>query len=178
MASNPKVQIKNLVLDVDGVFTDGQFHYTAEGKSAKIFGPDDHDALLLLKPYLNIVAVTGDKKGFPITMKRIGDDMKMPLFQVSTFDRVAWIKERYNPAETIYMGDGIFDAMVFDTVGYAIAPANAFSEIKKYADFVTKSSGGHGAVAEACWHIMKKFFTPLDILNLKVEKGGEWAGKK
>ncbi len=178
MKNNMKKNIKNFILDVDGVFTDGQFHYTLEGKSAKIFGPDDHDALLLVKPFLNIIAVTGDKKGFPITQKRIEQDMKLPLFQVSTFERIDWIRSQFKLEETVYMGDGIFDAMVFDKVGYSIAPANAFPAIKEYANYVTKTSGGHGAVAEACLHIMEKFFKKLDLLNLKVEKGGEWGGKK
>ena len=40
--------VKNFVIDVDGVMTDGQFYYTAEGKVMKVFGPNDHDALLLL----------------------------------------------------------------------------------------------------------------------------------
>ncbi len=167
MASNKKISIKNFIIDVDGVFTDGQFHYTTEGKVAKIFGPDDNDALSLIQPFINIVVVSGDKRGFPITKKRIEEDMKLPLFQVSTHDRVSWIKERFDLQETVYMGDGVFDAMVFKEVAYAIAPANAFSEIKKHADHVTKASGGQGAVAEACFHIMKKFFKPLDILNLK-----------
>lgn len=167
MANNKKISIKNFIIDVDGVFTDGQFHYTTEGKVAKIFGPDDNDALSLIKPYINIVVVSGDKRGFPITQKRIEEDMDLPLFLVSTSERIQWIREKYKPEETIYMGDGIFDAMVFDKVAYAIAPANAFEPIKKHADFITKSSGGSGAVAEACFHIMKKFFKPLDILNLK-----------
>ena len=170
---------KNFIIDVDGVFTDGQFHYTVEGKSAKVFGPDDHDAILLVKPFISIVVVTGDRKGFAITQRRIETDMKLPLYQVSTFERVAWIKEKFDPAETIYMGDGVFDAMVFDAVGYGIAPANAFIKTRDYADFVTEAAGGQGAVAEACWHIMEKFFEPLDMLNLRLSDGqGEWGKKK
>jgi 3-deoxy-D-manno-octulosonate 8-phosphate phosphatase (KDO 8-P phosphatase) len=168
--------MKNFIIDVDGVLTDGQFHYTTEGKVAKIFGPDDADGLLLIKPFINVIAVTGDKRGFPITQKRVEEDMKLPLFQVSTFERVAWIEERYPLEECIYMGDGIFDAMVFDKVGYAIAPANVFEKTKPYADYVTNSVGGSGAVAEACFHIMEKFFTPLDPLNLRIE-GGVWVEK-
>lgn len=167
--------MKNFIIDVDGVFTDGQFHYTEQGKVAKIFGSDDHDALLLIKPYINILSVTGDKKGFPISKKRVEDDMKIPLHQVSTFERIDWIKKNFDPKETIYMGDGVFDAMVFNSVGYSIAPANAFYKTKELADYVTNSSGGRGAVAEACFHIMEKFFKPLDILNLSINKGGEWG---
>lgn len=171
-----KHNLKNLILDMDGVFTDGQFHYTVDGKVAKIFGADDGDALHLVKPFLNVVIITGDKRGFAITKKRIVDDMKLPLHQVSTFERISWIKENFKPEETIYMGDGIFDAMVFNEVGYSIAPANAFFKIKEHADYVTQASGGRGAVAEAVWHLMEKFFTPLDELKLKID-GGEW-GKK
>ncbi|HEY4490294.1 MAG TPA: HAD hydrolase family protein [Candidatus Paceibacterota bacterium] len=169
--------MKNFIIDVDGVLTDGQFHYSAEGKVMKIFGPDDADAILLIRPYLNVVAVTGDKKGFPVTKKRVEDDMKLPLHQISTFERIEWIREKFGLEQSIYMGDGVFDAMVFEQIGYSIAPANAFPKIKEHADYVTEASGGKGAVAEACWHLMEKFFKPLDILNLKIE-GGEWGKEK
>lgn len=171
-----KRAIKTLILDVDGVLTDGQFHYTAEGKTAKIFGPDDADAILLVKPFLDVIAVTGDKRGFNITKKRVEDDMKLPLYQVSTFERIEWIREKFAPEECIYMGDGVFDAMVFKAVAYSIAPANSFFTTKEHADFVTNARGGEGAVAEACFHIMAKFFAPLDPLKLSIV-GGEW-GKK
>jgi len=168
--------IKNFILDVDGVLTDGSYYYTTEGKVMKVFGPDDHDALLLLKPHLHICMVTGDKKGFAISNKRIAEDMKFPLHQVSTFERVAWIKERFDLEETIYMGDGIFDAMVFEAVAYGVAPANSFFLAKEKANFVTSSRGGDSAVAEACLHIMEKFFKPLDLMNSALKKGqGEWG---
>ena len=167
---------KYFVVDVDGVLTDGQYHYTSEGKIMKIFGPDDNDALNLLKKYLTIHMISGDKRGFPITKKRVADDMKFPLDMVSTFERVRWIEEHYSLEETIFMGDGIFDAMVFAKVAYGIAPANAFHTTKANADFVTQSRGADSAVAEACLHIMEKFFEPFDPLNTKLGKGdGVWG---
>jgi 3-deoxy-D-manno-octulosonate 8-phosphate phosphatase (KDO 8-P phosphatase) len=168
--------MKNLILDVDGVLTDGQFYYSAEGKVMKAFGPDDHDALLLLKPFLNICMVTGDKRGFEISRKRIEEDMKFPLHLVSTFERIHWIRERFNPEETIYMGDGIFDRAVFEQVAYSIAPANAFYKTKEGANFVTQSKGGDSAVAEACMHILEEFFDPVDLSGIVLRKGeGEWG---
>lgn len=171
--------IKNFIIDVDGVMTDGRFYYTAEGKVMKAFGADDHDGLLLLKSHMNIIFVTGDRKGFEITKKRIADDMKFPLELVSTIERVKWMEENgFKPEESIYMGDGIFDALVFDKMAYSIAPANAFFTTKKHADFVTHSSGGHGAVGEACIHILAKFFVPFDPLHIELEKSsGEWGNK-
>lgn len=178
MANDQRNKIKNFILDVDGVLTDGQFYYSTEGKIMKVFGPDDHDALLLLKPFLNICMVTGDKKGFEISRKRVEDDMKFPIHLVSTFERINWIKEHFNSEETVYMGDGIFDAAVFKHVAYGIAPMNAFYKTKETANFVTHSRGGDSAVAEACMHILEKFFEPVDLSNIVLKNGdGEW-GKK
>jgi 3-deoxy-D-manno-octulosonate 8-phosphate phosphatase (KDO 8-P phosphatase) len=166
------------VLDVDGVFNDGKFYYTTEGKVMKQYGPEDNDALSLLKDKLVIQAISGDKRGFSITKKRIADDMKLPLELVSTFKRVEWMRERFNLEETIFMGDGIYDALVFQQVGYSIAPANAFYTTKRMANFVTNARGGEGAVAEACLHILEKFFEPFDINKLTFEDGsGSWSGK-
>ena len=84
---------KVLILDVDGVMTTGQFLYSEEGKQMKIFGPDDNDGLGLLKPHLEIRFVTGDRKGFSISNKRIKEDMKFDLDLVSTIKRIERIME-------------------------------------------------------------------------------------
>jgi 3-deoxy-D-manno-octulosonate 8-phosphate phosphatase (KDO 8-P phosphatase) len=174
-----KKTIKNFILDVDGVFTDGKFYYTVDGKVMKKFGPEDNDALSLLKDRLHLHAISGDKNGFAITKRRIADDMHLPLDQVSTFERIEWIRERFDPEETIYMGDGIFDPLVFKHVAYSIAPANAFYKTKEQADFVTSARGGEGAVAEACLHILEKFFDEsFDVHSLDLKDGsGAWKKK-
>lgn len=105
--------------------------------------------------------------------------MGYPLSMVSTFQRIEWINERFDPMETIYMGDGIYDPLVFAGVGYSIAPANAFYNTKKYANHITQSNGGQGAVAEAVIHIIEFLFKEkFDVFNLNLENGsGNW-GKK
>lgn len=168
---------KYLILDVDGVFTDGKFYYTVEGKVMKKFGDADADALSLIKDKMYIHAITGDKRGFEITKKRI-TDMKIPIDLVSTFERADWIRERFNPNETIYMGDGIFDPLVFKAVAYSIAPANAFFHTKKEAHFVTNARGSEGAVAEAVLHILEKFFKPFNVHKHDFTQGsGAWEKK-
>ena len=147
-----------LIMDVDGVLTDGSFYYSVDGKVMKKFGADDNDALSLLQPYLECIFVTGDKRGFEISKKRIADDMHMQVELVSTLKRIDWIKERYNPEEVIYMGDGIFDHYVMQNVGYSISTNNGDDNAKKYANYVTKRNGGDRAVAEACLHILDHFF--------------------
>lgn len=169
--------MKNFIVDVDGCLTTGQFLYSAEGKVMKVFGADDADALSILKEKINIEMISGDKRGFPITKKRM-DDMGFPVSLVSTFERVEWIGKKYKLEETIYMGDGIYDALVFESIGYSIAPANAFYLVRQQADFVTQAKGGEGAVAEACLHIMEKFFEKFDLSKLKIESSGIWEKGK
>ena len=156
---------KVFVLDVDGVLTDGGFYYTSEGKVMKKFGADDNDALSLLRPYIEIQFVTGDKRGFEISRRRI-EDMHFQLNLVSTIKRIDWIKERYTPSEVIYMGDGIFDHYVMKEVGYSITTQDADFYAKKHADYITERAGGHRAVAEACLHILDRFFVPYDETKL------------
>ena len=160
--------MKTFIVDVDGVLTNGQFVYTREGKLSKTFGADDHDALRLLNAHMQIHVISGDTRGFEITKKRVAEDMHLPLDLVSTSKRLDWIASRFSLADTIYMGDGIFDAMVFAKVGYAIAPNNAFFKIKPYAHYITQAKGGEGAVAEACWHIIETFFQSPNILDLRL----------
>ena len=169
---------KLFLLDVDGVMTTGQFIYTENGKTMKVFGPDDHDGLSLLKKFIDIRFVSGDKSGFEITKKRIQDDMKFPLDLVSTIRRVEWISENYDLQDVIYMGDGIFDHYVFEKVGYSIAPANADKNARESANYVTERLGGDRAVAEACLHILEKFFKPYDPKKLPSSGdslSGQWS---
>ena len=146
------------ILDLDGVLTDGKFIYSRWGKKYKVFGADDHDALNLIKEYLQIVVVTADKRGFKISKRRIYSDMKLSIEIISAQNRIEELSQRYPLANAIYMGDGIHDVKVFEAVRYAIAPANALPWVKLAADFVTNSCGGDRAVAEACRHIGLKFF--------------------
>ncbi len=171
-------KFKVFILDVDGVMTDGKFYYSNKGKIMKVFGADDNDALSLLSEYLEIQFLTGDKKGFAISKKRIKDDMGYKLSLVSTTKRLEWIKSKFDAKKVIYMGDGIFDHYVMQGVGYSIAPANADENAKKFADHITKRKGAERAVAEACLHLMKNFFknyNPKKPLSKKIKFSGTWT---
>lgn len=167
-----------MIFDVDGVLTDGSFYYTSEGKVMKKFGADDNDALKILSKYLRIIFVTGDKRGFEISRKRIQDDMKFDLHLVSTIKRLDWIKENFNPMKVVYMGDGIFDQIVMKGVMYSIAPNNSDSYTKRVAKYVTQRNGGDRAVSEACLHIIQNFFDQnlLFLLPSGTEEiSGDWG---
>ena len=154
MKKKPKI----FLLDVDGVMTNGQFIYNSKGKKFKIFGPDDHDGLSLLKRYIKIEFVTGDKNGFGISKKRIVEDMNFNLHLVSTIKRQDWIKKRFNFSDVIYMGDGIFDWIFMKKFFFSISCVDSNPLTKKYSSYVTKAQSGNRAVSEASLHILKKFF--------------------
>ena len=168
---------KVLILDVDGVMTDGKFYYNIDGKYLKAFGPDDSDALGILDKLIEVRFITGDKKGFQISKKRIVNDMGYKLDLVSTINRLDWIKSRYNLRDVIFIGDGFFDYIALKEVGYSIVTGNGDINEKKYADYVTKRSGGDRAVAETVVHILDKFFKGYDY-SKKISSddiSGEWS---
>jgi 3-deoxy-D-manno-octulosonate 8-phosphate phosphatase (KDO 8-P phosphatase) len=154
---------KVLVLDLDGVLTDGKFYYSAEGKQLKAFGPDDHDAIKVIQKYLEVVVVTADKLGFEISRRRVETDMSLNLHLVDSVTRAKWIQRTYKDYFTIYMGDGFYDHQVFDSVDFGIAPANACKSAKESANYVTNSSGGDRAVSEACIYIIKNILKLNDL---------------
>lgn len=150
----------NFVLDVDGVMTTGHFLYSVEGKALKIFGPHDADGLKLVRDKVNIFFITADKKGFAISKKRI-EDLGFEIELISEQDRYNYVKDKFGFENTIFMGDGIFDAPLIKACKFGIAPANARQEAKEAADFITPSKSAEGAVCDACLEIKKKFLDNL-----------------
>jgi len=138
--------------------TTGQFLYSQNGKEYKVFGPHDNDGLKLLKGKITIAFITADKRGFPITKKRIVDDMGFQLELVLEENRYNYIKDNYGFQNLIYMGDGYYDAIILKESMFGIAPKNARKEARDSADYITESNSGEGAVLDACLEINRKYF--------------------
>ncbi len=151
--------IKNFVLDVDGVLTDGTFHYNVNGKATKVFGPHDSDGLKLIRDKIAIQFISADKRGFEISRARIERDMGYPLTLVSETERYAFV-EKLGFEETAFMGDGYYDAPVLRACALGFAPASARPEAQEAADVVTQHGGGHGAVMDACLYL-KEYYDEL-----------------
>lgn len=150
------------IFDVDGVLTTGQFLYSADGKAYKVFGPHDNDGIKILEKLMRVLFLTADERGFPISRKRIVDDMKQELILVSEADRLSFIEKNFGLDNVIYMGDGYHDAVILKRCRYGIAPCNARVEAKNAADYVTPSAAGEGAVLDACLHILNSFFERMN----------------
>ena len=153
-----KKKPKYFILDVDGVITNGQMIYDHSGKKYKIFGQDDHDSLKIMKKYLNILFISGDRIGFKISKKRV-EDMGFKIKFVPSSKRAEWIDKNLGLKKCIYMGDGIFDHLVMKKALYSIVPNGSLEHVSKSANFITKNNPAQRAVAEVVIHILKYFFS-------------------
>jgi 3-deoxy-D-manno-octulosonate 8-phosphate phosphatase (KDO 8-P phosphatase) len=144
-----------LVSDVDGVLTDGKFHYSDQGKIFKVFGSHDADALKLLaiNKRVDIFFLTADARGFEISSKRI-TDMGFEVQLMNPSERVNFISKLKQEYFTIYVGDSFTDIDSMKICDFSIVPHNAHETARKNADLITKSISAEGAMAEICLLIM------------------------
>lgn len=151
-------KIRYLVIDVDGILTNGCFSYDSSGKKVyKIFGPDDNDALSLVRDIVEVVFVSADKRGFSISHARV-EQMGFSLFNVSSEERLDWIKKRYPLSETCYIGDGFYDAGILKACGYSITTKDSALAAMMVSSYVTKSKGGSRGLSEAILHLTSIFY--------------------
>jgi len=141
-----------LVMDVDGVLTNGQFEYSALGKISKIFGPHDSDALNIISRKVKILFVSADHRGYKISETRVRD-MGYELRLQSAAERSELINSLKNEHFVIYMGDSFTDIASLQIAHIGAVPAGAHPSAIKESDLVMKSSGGNGAVAELAFLI-------------------------
>jgi len=155
-------QIKLLLLDCDGVLTDGGLHYTFDGKrvmeGAKVFHIRDGQGLKLAREAglkLGIIsgrvspALTARARELQIDHLHQGVDDKLAVYeQVKTAEGLA-------DDRIAYVGDDLPDLPVMRRVGLAIAVADAVDEIRECAHFVTNRPGGRGGAREAVELILK-----------------------
>lgn len=150
--------VKLLLLDVDGVLTDGSIPYTAAGEEIKTFHSRDGFGL-------NLVQKIGVKVGLITARKsealaRRAKDLSVAYLFQGARNKVAVFKEiiaelEISPSETAYMGDDWLDLPLLNMVGLAATVADAVPEVRKIVDYVAESPGGRGAVREVCDLIIK-----------------------
>ncbi|MGH9855312.1 MAG: KdsC family phosphatase [Blastocatellia bacterium] len=154
--------IKLLLLDCDGVLTDGGLHYTFDGKrvleGAKVFHIHDGQGLKLAREAglkLGIIsgrispALTARARELQIDHLHQGVDDKLAVYeQIKNAEGLA-------DEQIAYIGDDLPDLAVMRRVGLAIAVADAVDEIREAAHFITSKPGGRGAVREAIELILK-----------------------
>lgn len=149
--------IKLLLLDVDGVLTDGRITYNSEQQELKSF--HIHDGLgikLLQRSGVQIGIITG--RNSPMVERR-ASELGITLLMQGREDKVVAMQDIQSQLglasyEVAYMGDDLPDLAAIRHAGLGIAPANAVAIVRQHADLVTTLSGGNGAVRETCEFIL------------------------
>ncbi len=146
-------EIKLLLLDVDGVLTDGSITYTDEGLEVKTFNVKDGFGLNLLRQAgveVGIITARSSK-----ALIRRCEDLKIDHLHQGKRHKVEVYKSmleelKLEPHQVAYVGDDWLDLPMFSQVGFAVTVADGMAELKEVAHYTTKHSGGRGAVREVC----------------------------
>jgi 3-deoxy-D-manno-octulosonate 8-phosphate phosphatase (KDO 8-P phosphatase) len=150
--------IELLVLDVDGVLTDGSLIFNADGTESKRFHIlDGHGIRLWRRAGLKVALISG--RSSPITTQR-AMQLDIPyVFQDCHVKRPVLeqlLESLHLTADQVaYVGDDLLDLPLIRWVGFGVAVANAVDEVKSEADYVTTRPGGCGAVREVIEYILK-----------------------
>jgi 3-deoxy-D-manno-octulosonate 8-phosphate phosphatase (KDO 8-P phosphatase) len=154
MAALPQArQVRLLLLDVDGVLTDGRITYGPDGFETKSFHTQDGLGIKLLQESGVAVGIITARTSEAVE-RRARDLGLAHVFQgkqnkLTVYESI--LKETgLRPPQTGYMGDDLMDLPILNRVGLAAAPANAVAEIRQRVHYTTGRNGGHGAVREVC----------------------------
>ena len=155
---NKANQIKLLVCDIDGVFSDGRIYLGNNGEELKAFHTKDGYGIKALGANgVDVAIITGRQSNIvqtrmsALNVKHIvqGKENKLPALKdiMATFNLA--------PTNVAYIGDDMPDFECMDYVGFSIAVNDAHPSILKLADYTTFTRGGFGAVREVCDLIMQ-----------------------
>lgn len=157
--------VRLLILDVDGVMTDGRIIYDDAGREEKNFDVQDgHGIKLLMRAGVDVALLTSRESG--VVRHRASNLGISIVYQgykekLQAFNDILG-KKALRAEEVAVMGDDLVDLPVMKRAGFSIAVKNAVPEVKKMARYVTRSEGGRGAVREA--------------VELILKAQGKWAG--
>lgn len=152
--------VRALILDVDGVLTDGRLYYSRQGESIKVFFSRDGFALKLAQDAGIRVGVLSGRGGAVLRrrLRDLGVDPDLVVEEsrdkASDFARICQ-RLGLDFKHVAYMGDDIPDLPVFALAGLVLVPADAPEEVRERAHVVVPAPGGRGAVREAVIFLLK-----------------------
>lgn len=151
-------KIQYLVLDVDGVFTDGGIYYNEDGEFAKKFDMRDGMGLEILREN-NVEVVVLTSENSIIVAQRM-KKLKIENAFLGIKDKYSFLKQFLTLKNSsfdgvAYVGDDVNDLANICSCGWSFAPADAMNIVKAHADVVLTNNAGNGAIREVCEVIMK-----------------------
>jgi 3-deoxy-D-manno-octulosonate 8-phosphate phosphatase (KDO 8-P phosphatase) len=151
--------IELLLTDVDGVLTDGSIVIDSHGTEVKRFHVRDGAGMVAwTKCGLKLGIITG--RPSPVTMLRAAELRVDFVEQCGAMSKVTALENicqraGVEPSGVAFIGDDLADLPVLTRVGYPIAVGDAVEEVRGVAKYVTRATGGRGAVREAIEHLLK-----------------------
>ncbi len=151
-------KVKLLILDVDGVLTDGRIIMDDDGREIKHFDVRDGHGIKILQRFdIDVVFLTGRKSS---VVEHRARDLDVREVYQQIWDKVAAfegiIQRRGLAADQVaFMGDDVVDIPLQRRVGFSAAPADAEEMVRRSVDYVARRPGGRGAVREVCELILR-----------------------
>jgi 3-deoxy-D-manno-octulosonate 8-phosphate phosphatase (KDO 8-P phosphatase) len=149
--------IRFLLLDVDGVLTDGNLHFDGEGRELKVFHVHDGSGLVYWHR-------TGHRSGFcsgrdSVAVRRRGEEMGVHEIHLGRRRKLEVYEEilgrqGLTDAEVCFVGDDLLDIPVLQRCGFPVTVPGGRSEVKAVCSLVTRSEAGRGAVRELIEHLL------------------------
>lgn len=161
-------KVKLLVLDVDGVLTDGRIYYSSSGEELKAFNTQDGLGINLARHIgIKIALITGRSSE---AVKKRADELKIDSVYQGVHDKVKVLNDILRNFDislehVCYMGDDLNDLPILQIVGFPAAPQNAVPFVKQHAQFVANSKGGEGAVRELVDYILTEGYDYPSLLE-------------
>jgi len=146
-------EIRLLLLDVDGVLTDGSIVYGNAGAELKSFNIKDGFGIRLLREAGVEVGIITARRSEAV--ERRAQDLKLAHVYQGVGNKIEAFAEilaaqKLTPQQVAYMGDDWLDLPLLSRVGLAVTVADGVAEVKAVAHYVTRQAGGCGAVRELC----------------------------
>jgi len=150
--------VQLLVMDVDGVLTEGGIYYTEHGDEVKRFDVRDGQGLVMLRQAGVLTAVITARRS--AIVQRRAEELGIVEVHQGVPDKRALLesllaRHRLSATHVAYVGDDVGDLAAMELVGVPVAVADAVPLVKKAAVYVTRARPGHGAVREVCDAILE-----------------------
>ena len=146
-------RLRLAIFDVDGVMTDGTLYIGASGEAFKAFNILDGQGVKMLQAGGVATAIISGRASEAVTRRAaelgIGHVVQGCADKVAAFERLR-AELGFDASACAFMGDDLPDLPVMQRCGFAVAVANAVETVKQSAHYVTRASGGRGAVREFC----------------------------
>lgn len=157
-------KIKLLLLDVDGVFTDGRLYVSGEGQEMKAFHIQDGQGISLLQKSGIQVGIISGRSSRAVDIR--AKELSIQEVHQGVSDKMKVYEEiltryRLKDEEVAYIGDDLIDRPLLKRAGLSVAVANAHETVRQGVDWVTRREGGAGAVRE--------------VADLLLKSQGKWA---